>query len=284
MKVKMRVKKYTGLILLIMLAFLAQGITARADELTGASDWTVLFKSSKEMESNFPPRAFADVLDYMQPGDSALFYVKIKNEYETATDWYMTNEVLKSLEDASKTASGGAYSYILTYTDAKGNEKTLYNSDKVGGEMYSENLEGLHEATDSLKEFFFLDTLGTNESGRVSLYVKLDGETQGNSYQDTLAQLQINFAVELPTVIEDHDRKERREERYVENRIVITENDSYTIEDEDVALSNNNIIRVRTGDDTDMTLLLVIAGVLGTALFILGCIGFRLGRQMKEGR
>ena len=33
--------------------------------------------------------------------------------------------------------------------------------------------------------------------GIITLEVALDGETQGNSYQDTLADLQMNFAVEL---------------------------------------------------------------------------------------
>ena len=40
----------------------------------------------------------------------------------------------------------------------------------------------------------------------VELYVQLEGETQGNDYQDTLARLQMNFAVEKvasKTVVEN---------------------------------------------------------------------------------
>ena len=44
--------------------------------------------------------------------------------------------------------------------------------------------------------FFSLDTLEPGENGTVNLTVGLDGESQGNIYQDTLAKLMMNFAVE----------------------------------------------------------------------------------------
>ena len=117
---EIKVKKRIGMLLLTVIICMATNFTVLADELSGGSDWLVEFNAKKQMVSNFSTANFDDVLDYMQPGDSASFQVEIKNSYETATDWYMTNKVLKSLEDASKTASGGAYSYILTYTNPKG--------------------------------------------------------------------------------------------------------------------------------------------------------------------
>ena len=50
--------------------------------------------------------------------------VKIKNSGEEQTDWYMSNEVLESLEGGSK-AEGGAYTYVLTYYDPSGEEAVL---------------------------------------------------------------------------------------------------------------------------------------------------------------
>ena len=47
-----------------------------------------------------------------------------------------------------------------------------------------------------MENYFYLDRLESGQSGSVSLYVQLEGETQGNDYQDTLARLQMNFAVE----------------------------------------------------------------------------------------
>lgn len=239
-----------------------------ADQLSGGSDWHVEFSAGKEMVSNFSSDNFDDVLDYMQPGDSASFQVTITNSYDSSTDWYMANEVIQSLEDASLTAAGGAYSYILTYTNYAGDVTTLYNSDVVGGENYLENLEGLHEATNALSDFFYLDSLKKGEKGCVNLYVMLDGETQGNDYQDTLAQLQMNFAVELPTQSEGHKPEERIVYRYHDNHIVRTEEDKIV-----------NI--VKTGDETNMIPLLIAAGVLGILLLAVGIVGIRLRKQMK---
>ena len=278
-------KKRLKLLLLTVFICMSAGITVMADELTGDNNWLVEFNSDKQMVSNFASSNFDDVLDYMQPGDSALFTVEIKNSYESETDWYMTNKVLKSLEDASNTATGGAYSYMLTYTGPKGNKITLYNSDEVGGESYLKDLEGLHEATSALTDFFYLDTLSKGEVGMVSLYVKLDGETQGNDYQDTLAQIQMNFAVEIVPKGGDYERVERREERYIEKRIIITEEDEYVINDEDVATTDSiPVLTVKTGDDTIIIPLIVIAGILGVLLLAVGIAGIRLRKQIKGGR
>ena len=47
-----------------------------------------------------------------------------------------------------------------------------------------------------MDEFFYLDRLASGENGKIGLTVALDGETQGNGYQNTLAKLQLAFAVE----------------------------------------------------------------------------------------
>ena len=39
--------------------------------------------------------------------------------------------------------------------------------------------------------------MSSGKSGVVSLYVALDGESQDNSYQDSAAELQMRFAVEV---------------------------------------------------------------------------------------
>ena len=108
----------------------------------------------------------------------------------------MSNDVLSSLEDAQAVAENGGYSYILTYVDNDGKEQTIYSSTSIGGEKDTTAGAGLNEATNSLDEFFYLDTLESQEGGTVNLLVELDGESQGNIYQDTLARLMMNFAVE----------------------------------------------------------------------------------------
>ena len=277
MKRKRRIIQF----LLVFCLVMAAGTTVRAEQLNGNSEWKVEFTQAKEMVSNFTSKNFDDVLSSMQPGDSAEFGVRIQNSSDAVTDWYMANQVLKSLEDASKTASGGAYSYVLTYTDPQGQVETLYNSETVGGENYTSNLEGLHEATNALDSFFYLDTLKYGESSVVRLYVALDGETQGNGYQNTSAQLQMNFAVELPTVTEDHTTVSRTEERQRGDRIVTSrDNNVYVDRNTDSTFMRTVQNIVKTGDITNLTLLLVCAGLLGILLLVIGILSVKLRRKL----
>ncbi len=193
-------KIWTGL--LSCLTALAIALPVHAETFYGDDSWSVVFNAQKQMVSTFSTADINDVVGGMQPGDNVIVTLKLKNENPTATDWYMQNEVLYSLEDrsANSETGGGAYTYRLTYTDHTGAVQTLFDSDTVGGEngvTVEETLEGLHGATNALKDFFYLDTVNNGEGGTITLEVALDGETQGNSYQDTLADLQMNFAVEL---------------------------------------------------------------------------------------
>ena len=183
---------------LAMTVLMAVGFVmpAHAQDFVGGNDWAVTFTGEK-MNSNFTSAEMTEEILNIQPGDSITVKVSIKNEDKEKTDWYMTNEVLKTLEDSVSVAEGGAYTYILTYTGADGKETVLYSSQVVGGEEdSSKEGEGLHQATNGLENYFYLDRLESGQSGSVSLYVQLEGETQGNDYQDTLARLQMNFAVE----------------------------------------------------------------------------------------
>ncbi len=182
------------------------GELARAEEFSGSSAWNVEF-DGKKMNSNFKSSEITEEIYQLLPGDTIRLKVGIKNSGEKTTDWYMTNEVLKSLEDSQSVAEGGAYTYRLSYVNSKKEETVLYSSETVGGEGSRKNGVGLLQATDSLSEYFYLDRLGQYEAGTVYLTIGLDGETQGNTYQDTLANLQMNFAVEETASISDRERK-----------------------------------------------------------------------------
>ena len=96
------------------------------------------------------------------------------------------------------TTGGSVKSHrMITYVDSDGKETVLYSSEVVGGEdADSPEGEGLHQATASLEDYFYIDTLEESEAGVVQLYVAIEGETTGTDYQETLAKLQMNFAVE----------------------------------------------------------------------------------------
>lgn len=266
-----KAKRYL-IIGLSIVSLLSTSTVAFAETYSGGDDWHVDFTSNKKMESNFG-NGFSDTLNLLQPGDKATFRVKVENSYKTDTDWYMTNKILKSLEDADNAAGSGAYTYLLTYTDPKGNKNELYNSEAVGGDVYqNKKTEGLFEATQALEDYFYLDRLKTGEKGYIDLTVLLDGETQGNYYQNTLAQLQMNFAVELPPEGEEPT-----------NKIITTEN-----------RIRNTVEKffkagfVKTSDNANLNLLIkiaiVLAIIIAIALIIVGVICIRMRKKMKGAK
>jgi hypothetical protein len=185
-------KRYGGLALAILL-MVGSTLTVHAEDYEGKAGWKAEF-TGNAIDSNFTSQSFADEIKFLQPGDSIVIRVAVKNGSQSDTDWYMSNEVLQSLEDSSP-AKGGAYTYELTWKGT-GDPATLYNSESVGGEKNNADRQGLHEVTDNLEQFFYLDHLAKGEEGIITLKVALNGETQGNNYQNTLARLQLNFAVE----------------------------------------------------------------------------------------
>lgn len=208
-------KKCMSLMLALLLVL---SLTAPAHAVTfnGEDDWGVTFTVNNEMVSNFKTSDLDDLIRGMQPGDDAIITLHLENRNSATTRWYMTNKVIDSLEDGSLTAKGGAYTYTLIYTNAAGEDTVLFDSDTVGGDTIGKGGEGLNEATNALEDFFFLDTLTSGQHGDITLRVALEGETQGNDYQDTLADLQMNFAVELvrtsargtPTIVQTGDDTE----------------------------------------------------------------------------
>ncbi len=236
-------KKKLFACVLALATVLALALPVSAETVQGKSDWQVTFTQDKEMVSSFKTADIDDVIMGMQPGDNAVITLSLTNSHSATTDWYMTNKVLSSLEDSVGVASGGAYTYILTYTNSKGEVTTLFSSDTVGGDTISAAGEGLHEATDALQDYFYLDTLTSGQSGKITLEVALDGETQGNSYQDTLADLQMNFAVEL---------------------------------------RDSSVKVVKTGDESNSMAAIIVAAVAGVLLLVLAIVSVRRRKKNKE--
>ena len=130
----------------------------------------------------------------MQPGDSAKFTVIMYEKCDKSADWYMKNKVLESMEKSLR--SGGSYSYKLTYTNPKGEQKVIITNEVVSGDTGSGSTEGLFDATEATGEYFFLDTLAPQAKAMMTLEVAIDGETHGNTYFDSDAQIQLQFAAE----------------------------------------------------------------------------------------
>ncbi|MCI9338388.1 MAG: sortase B protein-sorting domain-containing protein [Lachnospiraceae bacterium] len=260
-------KKWMGWLLACSMV-LGNGATVCAEDYKGDSGWTVNFTGSR-MESNFNTSDINDAIYNLQPGDSIEITVALQNTGGKETDWWMTNKVLRSLEDSQKVAASGGYSYVLTYRPSQGEQETLYSSDTVGGDRTGDTGvgQGLHEATQSLDEYFYLDTLKAGEQGSISLRVALDGETQGNTYQDTLANLTLNFAVEErrnPVPVNDREGEEPGEESGGETP---------------------SRTPPKTGDDSNLMLYVYLSLGSGLGLLILALYGLhKAGKKGGCGR
>lgn len=262
---------------LFLIAAIAPAQYVSAEEVAGENDWSVSFTEDKKMVSNFKTSDIDDKIYGMQPGDTATITLKLSNENEETTDWYMTNKVLRSLEGTTndKETSGGAYTYRLVYTGPSGEERVLFDSDTVGGDEVSPAGEGLKEATDALEDYFYLDQLTTDQSGQIDLVVGLEGETQGNDYQDTLADLQMNFAVELSD-------EESTSTTSTSTQTTSTTSTTTTTTTTTGTTTTRTTV-VKTGDENRILPYIFIAGGCGLFIlfFALFCVVGR--RKEKEG-
>ena len=206
-------KKRLFCVLLVLVLFSSLSFNAYAEDppIRVGQGWSVVFNTSNRLVNDPADMSLSTALSGMQPGDTMVLSIPIRNQNPNTVDWYMWNFVQKTLEELNPglTASQGGYSYKLSYTgdgtrvyDTAGNELRtveLYDSDKVGGDQQITTRKGLKEATSNLEDYFYLATLAQGQGGQVDLTVHLDGESQDNNYQDTLARIQFRFAVERTT-------------------------------------------------------------------------------------
>ena len=227
---------------------------ALADHIDGNAGWFVEYNSAGRLEDNYTQRSWADNISKLQPGDDITLTVEIRQSNDTPADWYMSNAVLKSLEDGD--AKGSAYGYTLSY-EGPNNSRTLYSSKSVGGEG---SAAGLADATNAMDDYFYLGTLAKGETGKVVLNVALDGETEGNAYFDTLARLSLKFAVE-PNV-NPENKTVTENQTVTDQKTVIEDQNVTTGGGVNRTISGSRQSLSKTGDQTSMfPVFLAIAGV-----------------------
>ena len=248
-------------------------LTAHAEEIS-RTGWTAVFTGSA-IETNFRPSDAYAALCELQPGDSGSLRIDLRNDSDEYVQWYVSNDTLQTLEDTRASAKDGGYTYKLAYTSngAAGSSDAiavsdrtvvLFESDAVGGDSSG----GLYDATDALDEYIQLCSMAPGGSGYVVLDVGLDGETQGNGYQSTLAALRINFAVDTvpPEYVEIPGEPTTVTVKDPPRRVEIPGDPVYVIGDPDVPLSD--IPQYTTVPQTSDTLKAVL---WSTAAMLAGC-------------
>ena len=229
---KFRIRTFVGImVILLCMPFHMLAEEKNADVIFDGNDIQVV------KDSNLA-KSFSGLL----PGDEINIDITFANTSGKETNWYISSEVLKSLEDGSSAANDG-YEYQLIYIDPQGNSSILYDNSSLGGDKVSGMEVGLHQANEAMEDYFYLDSLKKEESGTIRFHIGLDGESQPNSYMDTAARLQISFAVEEEV------------ENIVHYSIVNTSDYGYAQESAEKAI-------VHTGFYFSFTMTLALGGML----------------------
>lgn len=247
--------------ILLGLALLATSATVAFAE---DEDKSVTF-NGETLTADYKDVAVRQEVFTMQPGDTTNIDIELRNDVGSSATWYISNEVLQSLEE-SNGAKDGAYTYRLVYNPGQTDEQVLFESQRVGGTgsggasrsaRAGSSTAGLNEINENLAGYQFLATLPAGGRGRVQLTVELDGETQGTDYGNSLARLQMSFAVDPVAQI---NRTET-----VTNRV---NRDVTTV--------------VQTGEGSDRLPFVLATGISGLLLLLLGILGLMDGRKAKK--
>ena len=81
----------------VFAALVSVPATAHAETFSGGDDWRVVF-DGENLDSTFTNAQIDDTIYQMQPGDTADIHLELRNDYPGDTWWYMTNEVLRTLD------------------------------------------------------------------------------------------------------------------------------------------------------------------------------------------
>ena len=172
---------------LMILMIMATTQVASAAEVSGE----VSFDGDR-VNISYSKDEFKSKLTSLLPGEDASLTLSLVNNSKKKTDWYVENKVVKTFEEGIE-ASGGAYTYEILYFNSKGKKNVIFSSDRVGGE----GSKGLSEVTGSTENYFYLSSLKPDEMGIFKINMKIDGETVSNDYQRSMADVDVNFGVEV---------------------------------------------------------------------------------------
>ena len=179
----------------LFIAVLSLGIVTShisADEANPVyeGNFDVVYKDGKISSPDFESEKdfVNDKLNGIIPGDDVKVTYNLRNDSNQSVDWYMDN---KSIEFNNSNAQGAAYVYKVTYTPHSGSVQVLFDSEDVGGDGGTQR----DYATNELEDFFLLERFGKGETGKVTLYLAVEGETQDNAYQVATSNLIVEFGV-----------------------------------------------------------------------------------------
>lgn len=258
----MRTKRIIAVLTILMAMAMAFAAASNAETKTVNGH---CYFTGSEIKSDFSSKTIADSVRGLEPGDEVIFKVEFKNDYKVSTDWYMKNEVLTTLEESFDRTENGGYTYRLTHITPEGEREALFDNSAVGGDSKAGDMEGLHQATNATKEWFFVQTLEPDQKAYTELYVKFDGETEVNDYMDTYGKLKVAYAVELNEEEGTEEEEEKPDEK----------------EKTEKGKSKSDKGFIKTGDNNNL-LFPVITLFIAGLLMVLTVISYRRDRKERD--
>ena len=280
-------KKYMNIVLaltLVAAGFIGLKTEALADTLDPVT-WTVTYDGTDTFGTTYD--ADKATVSGAMPGDTITYEVTYKNASTEAANFYMDANVVKTLEEGSD-ATGGAYTYKILSDKST---TPLFDSETVGGD--NDDVVGLTQVNGNSEAYFDLGALAVGDSGKVTVIIVLDGNTQSNSYMAAVGKLNIQFAAEpesdnkdgivitktitnTKTIFTTHTNHAKQKVSKKVERTLPNGTKIVVIEDEDTPLFGENPL---TGDSI---LPLVFCGItLLLGLFLI-FMYFRMTRNNKE--
>ncbi|WP_028242523.1 hypothetical protein [Pseudobutyrivibrio ruminis] len=268
--------RYTLALAVTVASFM--GMTNTVSAKTETVEWTVNYtgEGSTGFSSNYT-EDLKDKISSAMPGDTLVYKANYKNDSEKTMDFYLSADVLSSLEDdkTGKTAAGGAYTYKLTYDSGDG-EKNIYDSETVGGD--NDVQKGLNQVKNN-NAFVSVGRLNKKQDGVVTITIKLDGNSQDNSYMTKLAQLNVQFAVTEPTDIDPIDKTVVKKVNKVKPVVYTIPGGSEVVNIDDGQVPLDEGFNPKTGDSI---LPLVICGIAFLAGLVLIGLYFIFSNESDE--
>ncbi|MCR4567080.1 MAG: hypothetical protein K5769_03445 [Pseudobutyrivibrio sp.] len=259
------------------LVTVSQSIVASAEDgVKTEYSWNVTYKgtSGNAFESTYDVNKAN--LSGVMPGDTVVYTAQYTNATDKSTDFYLSTEVFSSLEDTPNVSSqGGAYTFKIENQGPNGNQ-ILFNN-IVGGDSSTVDPVGLKQLNTDGNSYFSLGSIAPGASGKIIITVKVDGNSQDNSYMSTLARLSVVFAAQS-TDDANGGKKITNDGKRLIQQVVKSEDGGteVVIIDEEIPTSGENPI---TGDSMFPLLMCAICLVVGL-VFILWY--FKLTREQKE--
>ncbi|WNV56989.1 MucBP domain-containing protein [Oscillospiraceae bacterium NTUH-002-81] len=156
---------------------------------------TVTFDGKQIVYSNYEVTDFGDAFDNMLPSETRTQEIILKNADQRAVDFYMSAQVLKSLQEIGEDNAFYHVSLDLvqngTFTRIYGDGQELAT---VGGS--NNGARGLKELDDTLDDYYLLAVLKGGETAKLQLTVELDGESGDNVYMARDGKIQFDFRVQ----------------------------------------------------------------------------------------